>query len=296
MNYKTINYAIINDIEVPYNFVKDKNFYNYLLNNRIAYHYCKNISKKPNEIEKRILIAGGKRNAVFLRTLKELDQICRVHDIPYLLYKTYKYFDEIIGWDIDIIIKQKDFSRFLEIFRQKWWSAFEDEPWKWKCQKNGCMVIEPHINISWNWNSFFDAKELWVDIKSVVLWWDSYYMTHEKFEVLSIYFKMVYWPEYVDLYDYKVLKLFQKWNYYFDNMIEWYNKKLLRALFWKINSIDKKYKFPYFFCSLFILKWNIIHFIKTKYFNRTMFIHNAYWKCRYRIMWKLPYLTKYINL
>jgi argonaute-like protein implicated in RNA metabolism and viral defense len=53
---------------------------------------------------------------MFLKTLIELDRICKEQNIDYLLYKTHKYFDEVIGGDIDIIVKDEDFDRFLRVF------------------------------------------------------------------------------------------------------------------------------------------------------------------------------------
>lgn len=289
--YHEINTAIIAWRDIWSNIVKDNNFYNYLLNNRVASYYCKNLSKIPNETEKSIITAWNTRNQIFYKTLSELDKICKDHNIDYLLYKTHKYFDEVIGGDIDIIIKDKDFDRFLEVFSSLWWDCVEDEKRKWKCEKNGFIVIEPHENISWNWLTFINKNELWNNLEIVDINWASYKKTSLEIEKLSIYFKILYWPEYLDLYDAKILNLESENLIKID--VNWIDT--LKNRFLKIEKFSSS-AFPIFPNSIEVFIYNLIFLLKYKQFNKMMFIHNFYWKNRYKINWKLPFLTKYIRI
>lgn len=294
--YQEINTAILKWRDISSDIVKDNDFYNYLLNNRVASYYCKNLSKIQNKTEKAIITAWNNRNEIFYKTLRELDKICKEHNIDYLLYKTHKYFGEVIGGDIDIIVKDEDFDKFLKLFSSLGWDCEEDEKRKWKCEKDGFIVIEPHVNISWNGNTFFESSKLWKEIEEVVIEWNKYKKTNKSFESISIYLKIMYEPEYLDMYDYLVLK--NNWVNIieFESILKWHNQKLLKRLNKKINWINNDNMFPYFFSSIFILECNIWNLVKIWYFNRRMFIHNLYWKIRYKKNRKLPYLTKYIKL
>jgi hypothetical protein len=289
--YTEINSAIIDWRDVSSDIFKDTTFYNYLLNNRVASYYCKNLSQTSNETEKAIISAGEERNSIFYKTLKELDKVCKLHNISYLLYKTHKYFDEVIGWDIDIIVKDEDFDRFLEVFSSLWWNCEEDEKRKWKCEKLWYIVIEPHVNISWNWLTFIHKDEMWNNTKDIVINWKIYNKTSLEIEKLSIYFKIIYWPEYLDLYDLKILNLKSLDLINIDLL--WFKK--IKNRFWNIHNIKRQY-FPIFPGSFEVLVYNLSFLIKHKQFNKMMFIHNFYWKNRYKVNWKLPFLTKYIKL
>jgi hypothetical protein len=294
--YQEINSAIIDWRDISDKIEKDSLFYNYLLNNRVASYYCKSLSKRSNDIEKSIVKAWDERNELFYKTIAELDRVCKENSIDYLLYKTHKYFDEVIWGDVDIIVKENDFDLFLKIFQKEWWDCEEDEKRKWKCEKEGYIVIEPHVNISWNWNTFFESKFLWEWSKVISINGSEYQKTNEIFESLSIYLKIIYEPEYLDLYDYLVLLKNKVAIVKFQTILKWHNQKLVNTLDEKINSIENSNFFPYFFSSVFIFKCNLINFKKVWYFNRRMFIHNFYWNLRYKKNCKLPYLTKYIEL
>lgn len=294
--YHKINSAILEWRDISKDIIKDKKFYNYLLNNRVASYYSKNLSKQSNEIEKNIIKAGEERNSIFYKTLEELDRVCKKNNIEYLLYKTYKYFDEVIWGDIDIIVKDADFDRFLQVFSDEWWNCIEDEKRKWKCEKDGLIVIEPHVNISWNGNIFFESIQLWKNYEEVTIKWNNYLKTSNMFESLSIYLKIMYEPEYLDLYDYLVLRLNETEINRYERILEWFNYKFVCNLYKNINKIKADTMFPYFFSSIFIFKCNLINLLQIWYFNKRMFIHNMYWKIRYKKNSKLPYLTKYIKL
>lgn len=286
--------AIIENKAVDKSIKKDRKFYNYLLKNRVAYFYAKFLSDEGNDFEKQIIDYWERRNNLFYKTLEYLNSFCENHNISYVLYKTYKHFWEIIGGDIDIIIKEEDFSFFMKELRKKWWYCIEDEPWKWKCIKKWFITIEPHINISWNGNTFLSPHILFENTEEKYINNKKYNLVNIKYEILSIYLKILYEPEYLDLYDYKILKEFWK-NYDFNNIVDSHNINHITWLNKKILSIKTNHVFPYFFSSIKIFNVNLINLYYTGFFNKRMFIHNFYWKYRYIYNWKLPYLTSYIE-
>jgi hypothetical protein len=292
MNYKIINESIIKWVDVPSNIIKDNDFYNYLLDNRVAYYYCSQISTSKNSVEEKIIKAWDNRNAIFYKSLEKLDELCKKNNIEFLLYKTYKYYWEVIWWDIDIIVKKEDFYKILEVFDKEWWYTEEDEPWKWKCEKEWYITIEPHVTISWNWNNIISKDELWKNPTLVEVNGKTYKDVGLDKELLSIYMKVLYEPSYLDLYDFLLIHnqniWFEQIKKYITNSEERYMKK--------INNFNIYWKFPLFLNSIDILSINLLNYFNRKFFNKRMFIHNIYWKNRYKINSKLPYLTKYINL
>lgn len=286
--------AVMENRAVDSSIIRDKKFYNYLLRNRVAYFYAQALSNKSNDFEKQIIKAGNKRNSLFYKTLEYLDDFCKKYNISYLLYKTYKHFWEVIGGDIDIIVSEKDFSLLMDWLSDVGWDCIEDEPWKWKCQKKWYITIEPHINISWNGNTFFSPHILFENIEEKCINHRQYRLVNIQYEILSIYLKILYEPEYLDLYDYKVLNEFWK-NYDFSNIVDKHNVHYISWLKKKIETIQTDCIFPYFFSSSKIFIVNLVNFYITWFFNKRMFIHNFYWKCRYVYNGKLPYLTSYIE-
>jgi hypothetical protein len=302
MNYWKINNAILAWKDIDESVVKDKAFYNYLLNNRVAYYYCSQLSNKTNKVETKILEAWAERNEIFYKTMETLELICDKYDIEYLLYKTYKYYNEIIWGDIDIIVHENDFHEFLSVFSREWRKCEEDEVGKWKCEKEWYITIEPHVNISWN-NIVIPSNNLRVDTTSITIWTSSFNTLNNSFELLSICLKVVVSPEYVDLYDLLIVDMiYNRYDQKIDfNHLE--NKKInemVKHIFYyrihplTINSPHFFSKFPYFLSTFDILKFNFKIYLELWVINKYMFIHNFYRKRRYAFFNKLPYLTKYI--
>lgn len=289
MKFLSIHNALISGEDLPPTFEKNIEFYEYLLNNRVAYFYVSQISQHSNSIEKQIFEAGKKRNSIFYNTLLELKNICEKYGIEFMLYKTYKYFWEVIWGDIDIIIKKSDFYSLLDLLRSHGWNSIEDEPGKWKCTKDGYITIEPHISISWNGNVLFDSEKLWehkilIDVQGITC-----FSLSLELEQLSIILKILYGPEYLDFYDYLVL---HKSSIDIKQHLTSYEAKYYAML---INTpLDVQY--PFFLSSWSIFYINFIRFLATWYCNKRMFIHNIYWKIRYILFKKLPYLTRYVVL
>lgn len=135
----------------------------------------------------------------------------------------------MIGGDIDVVVSEKDFSLLMHWLSDEGWGCVEDEPWKWKCRKNWYITIEPHTNISWNGNTFFSPYRLFQNTEEKYIHGRQYRSVHTQYEILSIYLKILYEPEYLDLYDYKVLREFWE-GFEFDQVVDVHNAYYIKWL------------------------------------------------------------------
>ncbi len=298
MDYKTINECIVNWLDFPPKIKKSEKLYKYMINNRVAYFYSKSISKNNTKIEKEIIKMWDKRNCMLHKTLDEMVKICKKYNIEFLLYKTYKFIDEVIWWDIDIIVKKNDFNKFLDVFEKEWWECEEDEKLKWKCDKKWYLTIEPHVSVSWLGRQYLEEHHLWENPINVNIDWKKYNNVNMNIEIISIYAKILFEPEYLDLYDYIIIKREHKiWYKILSNLID--NTWLWSLKYLIIKFKDKKIlnrKLPFFINSFVLFYLNLFFFFKTWKVNSRVFIHNFYWKRRYKFKNILPFLTKYIKI
>ncbi len=285
MNYKAINEAILNDMDIDSSKVeKTDEFYKYLFNNKVAYYYSKYLSKNKTDYEKRIIKTGDRLNSKYLKTLKLLVQVCKKNHIEFLLYKTHKYIPEVVDGDIDIFVRRKDFYKFLEVFKTEGFEVEEDEPGKGKCVKKSFCVIEPHINISWRGIVYINEDNIWNQSVPIRLNHLLINNCSPSIEMLSICGELFFSPEYIDLYTIK-------------KMNQLVNKKIHitgNELFNGFQNIIKKSK-PIFVNSklpYFISTMNLIKIIYPNVQIQDLIeinFKNLYWKHRYRLNNKLPF-------
>jgi hypothetical protein len=294
MNYKEINEAILNDRDINEELVKKNDkFYQYLFNNKVAYFYSKYLSKNQTEKEKWIIKRGEELNKKYYKTLKLLKEICDENNIDFLLYKTYKQIPEVVDGDIDIFVKREDFYKFLEVFRKEGFKSVEDCLGKGKCTKEGCLVIEPHIGVSWRGDGYISEDFIWENLIDVCVK-ENLYVKSASFEVelISLISKVYFEPSYLDSYGLKQIKaLVPRINlgkiYKNISFVKAF-KYLMSFSEVESNFINKK--LPLFLDNVLYLKfWSKQAFPKNLkiYFLHILFFF--YWKYRYFICNKLPF-------
>lgn len=295
MNYKSVNTAILNGLDIPKSLIKDKDFYNYLLGNNIAYYYASKLSSHKTSMDQKIITAGNRFNGKYFKTLKLINKICKKNKIRFLLFKTYKYIPEAVDNDIDLLVKESDFHHFMEILEKTGFDCIENEPLKGICKKNGFCTIEPRINSSFHGIPILDERKLWNKIESVNIKGIIVFKPIKEVEVAHLMLSLLYNPNYLRLY---LLIVFKSCNLGKLNNLN-LEKKVKDDLKLVINNVasDKKYneRFPIFISDVsFVLWWynrmfsnpkmtfgvkikHVIYFFYLKYsyilFNKLIFMH-----------------------
>lgn len=295
MNYKLINNAILNGTDITKSVIKDDDFYNYLLGNNVAYYYARYLSKDRSVMDKKIITAGSSLNNKFLKTLKLINKVCQQNKINFLFFKTYKYFEEIVDGDIDMLVKEEDFYAFLKILQKKGFECFENEKLKAVCTKEGYCNIEPRVNAAVHGvrvlnNEVFWDRAVGVDIKG-----EKVLTTSREIDLLYLLLSILYRPDYLKMYLLLVYKSTDIKKIY--NLIE--DNKFKSDLTYIIDNLLKgditEKRFPLFPSDVSFTIWwfkrilpnsqmvlterfkNIIFFFYSKYqsiiFNKLVFRH-----------------------
>ena len=291
MNYQEINRAILEHRDINESLVrKDAVFYKYLLNNKVAYYYANNLSKNGNETERAIIERGREFTQKYLKTLEALVSLCKDNHIDFLLFKTHKYIDEVVDGDIDLLVKPEDFQRFLQVFSANGFDTEEDEPQKGKCEKEGLVEIEPHVNISWRTDTFLTSEYLWQNVSTIHYGTIEVKACSPEVELLAAAGEFYFSPEYIDLYRLKAAEQLLE-DADLDLTIGDSKAQCLLneyvALTKKVKEKCTTRKLPYFFSSLSLLA--AVHTSLSIPQIAEIIFKNFYWKVRYAVIDKLPF-------
>ena len=254
MNYKIINTAILTSQDVPKSVTRDDQFYDYLLNNSIAYYYSFHLSKEKNIIDKKIINTGDNLNRKYIKTLKLINNLCEKNKIKFLLFKTYKYVSEVVDNDIDLIIKEKDFCNFTKALGDEGFKCLEEERLKIKCLKKGLCKIEPRVNLSFRGRILADQKRIWQKQEEVIIDGMKVLKTTKEIDLLYLLLSILYTPNYLKLYYlliYKNVDLEKLYKLSPDKNISQDLKFLLRNL---TKNLEDKH-FPLFLEDISFIVW-----------------------------------------
>jgi hypothetical protein len=305
--YQKINNLFIKNSDLKIENLNSKNLseidfssqknHKYLFNNRLVYPFLinlENVGPLSNQ-NKELLEKGKQKNKQYLKSLYKVYQLCKKNKIEFLLYKTHRFIPGVVDGDIDLIVKKEDFDKFLEVFRAEGFDCIEDEPRKGKCEKEGFLVIEPHIGISWRGQQYIDEKILWGKTFEINYQLENidFKVKNVSFEIetIAIFYNIFFEPNYLDLRSYLNLKYFQT-KIDFNNLpiekeIQKYIQNLLQEGF-----LEKKF-FPLFApFYLFLSQWTKVFFIKKKVSFKIYLLHiifYCYWRLRYKLIQVLPY-------
>ncbi len=214
MNYRAINKSVLNSQELPLTIDKDRKLYRYLLDNNIAYYYSINISKNKSKYEKEIIKAGNELNVKYFKTLKLIKKVCNEGGIEFLLFKTFKHIDEAVDGDIDLFIKEKDFSKFLHLLEKEGFTCVLEGIKKAFCSRDDYSKIEPRTTISFHGKLILDENEIWKNAKEVVVDNMKIMSTTPEIDTLFMLLNMFYGPNYIKLYTYLIFKKIKPKNLY----------------------------------------------------------------------------------
>lgn len=295
---KKINEYIVNSKDVPESVSKNIIFYEYLLNNSVAYYYSKCLSKKPTQTENKILKKGDDFNKTYFKTLELISNVCRKQRIEFLLFKTYKYVPEAVDGDIDIIVKNKDFHRFFRVFKKLGFKCTTDRFFKGDCQKNGFCKIEPRVNISFHGMVLMPEQNIWQHAEEVRINNMRLQKTSKELDIFALLLNVLYGPNYLKLYLYLILKQIDQAKI-LAPCSHLSVKQDLEFLFNKISKINLSLtRFPYFFDNISLLKFYFKRIAFTKDLN---FIDKIkyitfffYFKYKYLITDKLHFKHEWI--
>lgn len=286
MNYKAINASIISGVDVDDSVSKDSRFYKYLLNNKVAYYYSNNISKNSNKYEKSIIEKGNEYRSKYLASMKELTAIAEKHNIPFLVFKTHRYFDEVVDGDIDILVKERDFHKFLLVMKNYGYTSVEDEPLKGKCEKPGLLVIEPHVDISWKSRVYASGSKLWENSRVITYGGVHINCASSSTEMLAAAGELYYSPEYIDLFRIKTYQALSA-DAESGRMLE--KDEMTKTYISCINRLidDSSHVFPVFLTNTQLYSEVSSHL--SFFQNMEIVLKNTYWRERYRVKKKLPF-------
>jgi len=205
MNYSLINRSVISGNDLVGESAKKWDLYKYLLGNGVAYYYCKKLSFVRNDFEADIVRVGEEFNKKYIRTLRLIDKMCKRAKIKYLLFKTYKYVDEVVDGDVDIIVRGRDFAEFMRLFEGEGFDCEETEPLKGLCIKKGYCKLEPRVDISFYGSVYVDEEQMWVGKERVNVDGVSVWKVAKELDVLYFLLNVLYGPNYLKLYSYLLL-------------------------------------------------------------------------------------------
>lgn len=200
MDYKTINNAILTSRDVPRSVTRDDRFYDYLLNNSVAYYYSVHLSKEENIINKKIITVGNNLNRKYIKTLELINKLCQKNNLIFLLFKTYKYVPEVVDNDIDLVIKERDFYIFIKALENEGFECFEDEHLKARCYKDGYCKIEPRVSLSFRGRIILDEKRIWQKQEEVIIDGMKISKTTKEIDLFYLLLSILYNPNYLKLY------------------------------------------------------------------------------------------------
>lgn len=297
MDYKSINTAILTSQDVPESIPRDDKFYDYLLDNNVAYYYCKYLSKEKTSMDKRIIKEGEIFNNKFFKTLKFVNKVSKEKNIKFLLFKTYKYIPEIVDGDIDIFVQKRDFYRFLKALENEGFICFENEHLKGFCKKDEYCNIEPRVNAAFHEEVLLNEKNIWEKVERVNVDEIEVLKVTKEIDLFYLLLEVLYRPSYVKLYlfllckDNNTTKLYQLSS---EKNIHQDLKFLLRSFI--TGNVESK-RFPLFMGDINFMIWwhkrifshpqltlfvkvkHVLFFFYAKYgyffFNKLVFRH--YW-------------------
>lgn len=257
LDIKEINQVIISPSDIPSSISKCPEFYEYLIDNDVAYYYSKCLSRRKTTTERKLLKRGEKFDEKYQRTLKLLSDVCNRHKIEFLLFKTHKYIPEVVAGDIDIIVRSKDFYKFLDAFSKLGFNCEEDEVLKGFCKKTGFCKIEPRVNLSAHNIIFMDEDEIWKYTETTRIGEIVVQKTTKELDLLSLLLDILYGPNYLKLYLYVVLRQVDKAKILAicptSNI-----RRDLEFMLEKISAIDSsKTSFPYFLDNLSFIRFYV---------------------------------------
>ncbi len=298
MNYRKINLSIINHNDQLDQNEKNRNLYKYLIGNNVAYYYSKILSGNKNRYERKIISTGDLFNKEYIKTLKLLDSISNKNKIPFLLFKTYKYINEAVDGDIDIIIKEKDFYKFLRELSKEGFSCIEESPLKAICKKNGFKKIEPRVNIAFHGFTVLGESEIWKHTEEVLVDKIKVKKTTMSFDLFSFLLNVLYGPAYLKLYFYLLYKEIGRENLcsIATNTVVESDIDFIIKEFFNENKINKR--FPLFLDNFNFLKWWYFKILRNDSFNIKNKVKHAvfffYIKYKYIFLNKLEFAHKWI--
>lgn len=295
MNYRTINTAILTGNDIPKSLARDSKFYEYLLDNSVAYYYSSNLSKEKKVMDKKIINAGSNLNNIYFKTLNLINKISKENKIKFLLFKTYKYVPEAVDNDIDLFIKGRDFFRFMKALEKEGFNCLENERLKGICTKEGFCNIEPRVNSEFHELVILNEKKIWDKIEQIKVGGIKVFKVTKEVDLLHLLLSVLYNPNYLKLYVLLIYKDTDIKNLYgliSDGKIKQDLALLIRKLITK-NFEDKR--FPLFIGDINFMIWwfkrifpnsklalytrlkHILFFFYMKYsyilFNRLVFKH-----------------------
>lgn len=292
MNFTLINTALLySDDFSPV--IKNQQFYKYLLDNNVAYYYSQTIPKQKNSYEKDIIASGEILNDKYIQTLKVLYDFCKKEKVDFLLFKTYKHLPEIVDGDIDLFIKEKDFSRFLTGLKKEGFTCILERPRKASCSKAGYSIIEPRVTISFHGKLIVNEENIWKNTKEVVIKNIKLKSTTKEIDTIFMLLNMFYGPNYIKLYNYIIFKSLNLKNLY--SLIK--NGEIKKDLDVSIQTLSSydllNKRFPIFPSDITFVKWwskkillnpHVPIFIKIKHL---LFFYYA--KYGYILLSRLPF-------
>jgi len=209
MNYKNINDLILNGNTLSEEVIDDDILRYVLANNVLAIYlnrFGQGVSKESRRKLEIVTKALHLANNKFQRTLRLITEICKKHNIDFLLFKTYKCFgDEYLG-DIDLLVRENQIEVFVDNLKTVGFSCRKEGRKKYECRKKIFSKIEPRTEVVFHGIKIFGQEDLWKNKQVVKIKASVVPTTSSLIDTYALLFNVFYGPKYMDLYLYKLVR------------------------------------------------------------------------------------------
>lgn len=139
--------------------------------NRVLYIFSKNLLKRKSLLTRkqksdlaRIVAVGDLKMEAFQETVKFLNKSLGSAKIPFLIVKTFKFFD-YVTFDVDVLVRYEDFLKAQKSLRRNGCKILP-HPRKQglhqrNCQKTGLLNIDLHRQFYWQGLEHIDLDLVW---------------------------------------------------------------------------------------------------------------------------------------
>lgn len=284
---------MVNGINPPSDVKRNNKLYKYLLNNNLAYYFSSTLNMPINNIDKCIVKSGAKLNDLLFKTIKCLNKISHTSGITYSLFKTKKWISEVVDGDVDLIVKNGEFSNFITLLQKEGFRCFLEEPLKAVCTKPGFCRLEPRVEIGFHGLEVTDDKKVWKNTQRIFQKKLVFRSTNIELDASYFILSLLYGPNYLKLYQYKVCQ-----NLNIEHLLKIYSNPRIKEslkIIWNtfINEKSLNLSFPLFLPNLiFFQLWlrNVLPEVKINLFEKIRIpIFFLFIKYKYLVFGKLHF-------
>lgn len=234
--------------------------YKLALNSGLSYAYLFNLLKKYPKLSERLQIYIDdelKKLATFKNSMICLKDLFEKEDVDHLYIKLYRGIP-YIPRDIDVLIKEKDISRVIKVFKKNGFKVLTYEGGvENKCKKNGLIDIDLYQGFYYLSNKFIDEHFLWEKPRMVDIFGNKYQIPNIEADLVTLFIHALLGHRQLSLLDFIYAKDLLKKDINFNHIIQMTNIFSWTSGFYKLYSIIKELHKDLYFQSADSLSLNV---------------------------------------